>query len=112
MGAMSTPLSEFTSDSIREAGETENSGLVKTLGADPSTTLAVPAGQYDVVIATQKEISVVTSAAQFGSAITGNFTANHSEVNIKGANDFTAIKYHVYHCNANWDEDTLTITYK
>lgn len=112
MGAMSTPLSEFTSDSIREAGEKENSGLVKTLGADPATTLSVPAGQYDVVIATQKEISVVTSAAQFGSAITGNFTANHSEVNIKGANDFTAIKYHVYHCNANWDEDTLTITYK
>ena len=112
MGAMATPLSEFTSGSIREAGETENSGLVKTLGANPSTTLSVPAGQYDVVIATQKEISVVTSAAQFGSAITGNFTANHYEVNIEGANGFTAIKYHVYHCNANWDEDTLTITYK
>ena len=112
MGAMATPLSEFTSGSIREAGETENSGLVKTLGANPSTTLSVPAGQYDVVIATQKEISVVTSAAQFGSAITGNFTANHYEVNIEGANAFTAIKYHVYHCNANWDEDTLTITYK
>ena len=112
MGAMATPLSEFTSASIREAGEDAESGLVKTLGATPATTLSVPAGQYDVVIATQKEISVVTSAAQFGSAITGNFTANHTEVNIEGANGFTAIKYHVYHCNANWDDDTLTITYK
>ena len=112
MGAMATPLAEFTSASIREAGEDAESGLVKSLGANPATTLAVPAGQYDVVIATQKEISVVTSAAQFGSAITGNFTANHIEVNIEGANGFTAIKYHVYHCNANWDEDTLTISYK
>ena len=112
MGAMATPLAEFTSASIREAGEDSESGLVKSLGANPATTLAVPAGQYDVVIATQKEISVVTSAAQFGSAITGNFTANHIEVNIEGANGFTAIKYHVYHCNANWDEDTLTISYK
>ena len=112
MGAMATPLSEFTSNTIREAGEDSNSGLVKTLGASPATTLEVPAGQYDVVIATQKEISVVTSAAQFGSAITGNFTANHTEVNIEGANGFTAIKYHVYHCNTNWDKDTLTITYK
>ena len=109
---MATPLAEFTSASIREAGEDAESGLVKSLGANPATTLAVPAGQYDVVIATQKEISVVTSAAQFGSAITGNFTANHIEVNIEGANGFTAIKYHVYHCNANWDEDTLTISYK
>ena len=112
MGAMATPLAEFTSASIREAGEDAESGLVKSLGASPATTLSVPAGQYDVVIATQKEISVVTSAAQFGSAITGNFTANHIEVNIEGANGFTAIKYHVYHCNANWDEDTLTISYK
>jgi len=112
MGAMATPLSEFTSASIREAGEDAESGLVKTLGATPATTLSVPAGQYDVVIATQKEISVVTSAAQFGSAITGNFTANHTEVNIEGANGFTAVKYHVYHCNASWDDDTLTITYK
>lgn len=112
MGAMANPLSEFTSASIREAGETSDSGLTKTLGSDPATTLTVPAGEYDVVIATQKEISAVTSAAQFGSAITGNFTANHSEVNIEGANSFTAIKYHVYHCNANWDDDTLTITYK
>ena len=112
MGAMATPLTEFTSASIREAGETSGSGLTKTLGASPATTLSVPAGQYDVVIATQKEISVVTSAAQFGSAITGNFTANHIEVNIEGANGYTAIKYHVYHCNANWDEDTLTISYK
>lgn len=112
MGAMATPLSEFTSATIREAGEDADSGLVKSLGASPATTLEVPAGNYDVVIATQKEISVVTSAAQFGSAITGNFTANHVEVNIEGANGFTAIKYHVYHCNANWDKDTLTITYK
>ena len=112
MGAMATPLAEFTSASIREAGEDADSGLVKTLGASPATTLSVPAGQYDVVIATQKEISIVTSAAQFGSAITGNFTANHTEVNIEGANGFTAVKYHVYHCNASWDDDTLTITYK
>lgn len=112
MGAMANPLSEFTSASIREAGENSESGLTKTLGSSPATTLTVPAGEYDVVIATQKEISAVTSAAQFGSAITGNFTANHTEVNIEGANGFTAIKYHVYHCNANWDDDTLTITYK
>lgn len=112
MGAMATPLSEFTSTSIREAGENAESGLVKTLGANPATTISVPAGQYDVVIATQKEISVVTSAAQFGSPITGNFTANHTEVNIEGANGFTSVKYHVYHCNASWDNDTLTITYK
>ncbi len=112
MGAMANPLSEFTSASIREAGENSESGLTKTLSSSPATTLTVPAGEYDVVIATQKEISAVTSAAQFGSAITGNFTANHSEVNIEGANGFTAIKYHVYHCNANWDDDTLTITYK
>ena len=112
MGAMPTPLSEYTSATIREAGEDSESGLVKTLGSDPATTLSVPAGQYDVVIATQKEISAVTSAAQFGSAITGNFTKNNPiEVNIEGANGFTAIKYHVYHCNANWDEDTLTISY-
>ena len=112
MGAMPTPLSEYTSATIREAGEDSESGLVKTLGSDPATTISVPAGQYDVVIATQKEISAVTSAAQFGSAITGNFTKNnHIEVNIEGANGFTAIKYHVYHCNANWDEDTLTISY-
>lgn len=112
MGAMATPLAEFTSASIREAGEDEESGLVKTLGASPATTLNVPAGEYDVVIATQKEIKEVTSKSQFGSAITGNFTANHSEVNIEGANGFTAIKYHVYHCKTNWDADTLTISYK
>ncbi len=112
MGAMASPLEEFTSASIRDAGEDSESGLVKTLGASPKTTLDVPAGEYDVVIATQKEIKEVTSKAQFGSAITGNFTANHSEVNIEGANGFTAIKYHVYHCKTNWDADTLTISYK
>jgi hypothetical protein len=112
MGAMATPLTEFTGDSIRKAGEDENSGLVKTLGADPATTLEVPAGEYDVVIVTQKEIKEVTSKAQFGSAITGNFTANHTEENIKGANGFKAIKYHVYHCKTNWDADILTISYK
>ena len=112
MGAMSQPLTEFTSASIRTAGETSGSGLTKTLGSNPATKLIVPAGQYDVVIATQKEIDKVTSEAQFGSAITGNFTANHTEVNIEGANGFTSVKYHVYHCNTNWDADTLTITYK
>ena len=112
MGAMSTPLSEFTSATIREAGETSGSGLVKTLGASPATTLEVPAGKYDVVIATQKEVTSVISKAQGNFEIGGNFTKNHIEVNIEGANSFTAIKYHIYHCNANWDKDTLTISYK
>lgn len=112
MGAMANPLSKFTSATIREAGEDSNSGLVKTLGSSPTTTLTVPAGQYDVVIATQKEVKSVVSKAQGNFEIGGNFTKNHSEVNIEGANGFTAVKYHVYHCNADWDSDILTITYK
>lgn len=112
MGAMATPLEKFTGEAIRNAGNTQNSGLVKYLGSSPATTLKVPAGTYDVVIATQKEISVITSAAQFDTPITGNFTVNHTEENIEGENGFTAVKYHVYHCNTDWGEDTLTITYK
>lgn len=112
MGAMATPLTEFTSATIREAGEDSDSGLVKTLGASPATTLEVPAGSYDVVIITQKEVTSVISKAQGNFEIGGNFTKNHQEVNVEGANGFTAIKYHVYHCNADWDKDTLTISYK
>jgi hypothetical protein len=113
MGAMKTPLAEFTSASIREAGEnTEKSGLVKSLKSSPDTTLEVPAGSYDVVIITQNQVTSVISKAQGNFEIGGNFTKNHAEVNIEGANGFTAAKYHVYHCNADWDKDTLTITYK
>ena len=113
MGAMATPLSEFTSASIREAGENTESGLVKSLGASPATTIEVPAGKYDVVIVTQKEISKVTSLAQTNAPITGVFTSNHYEENIEGANGFTAIKYHIYRSGLlGWDSDTLTITYK
>lgn len=113
MGAMPTPLTEFTSASIREAGENAESGLVKSLGASPATTIEVPAGKYDVVIVTQKEISKVTSLAQTNAPITGVFTSNHYEENIEGANGFTAIKYHIYRSGLlGWDSDTLTITYK
>jgi hypothetical protein len=113
MGAMKTPLAEFTSVSIREAGEnTEKSGLVKSLKSSPDTTLEVPAGSYDVVIITQNQVTSVISKAQGNFEIGGNFTKNHQEVNVEGANGFTAIKYHVYHCNADWDKDTLTISYK
>ena len=112
MGCMASPLAEFTNATIREAGEDSDSGLVKTLGASPATTLEVPAGSYDVVIITQKEVTSVISKAQGNFEIGGNFTKNHQEVNVEGANGFTAIKYHVYHCNADWDKDTLTISYK
>ena len=112
MGCMASPLAEFTNATIREAGEDSDSGLVKTLGSSPATTLEVPAGSYDVVIITQKEVTSVISKAQGNFEIGGNFTKNHQEVNVEGANGFTAIKYHVYHCNADWDKDTLTISYK
>ena len=112
MGCMSTPLSEFTSATIREAGEDSESGLVKALGSSPATTLEVPAGSYDVVIITQKEVTSVISKAQGNFEIGGNFTKNHQTVEVHGANGFTPTNYHVYHCNADWDKDTLTITYK
>ena len=112
MGCMPSPLAEFTNASIREAGEDADSGLKKTLGSSPATTLEVPAGSYDVVIITQKQVTSVISKAQGNFEIGGNFTKNHQEVNVEGANGFTAIKYHVYHCNADWDKDTLTISYK
>lgn len=112
MGCMPSPLAEFTNATIREAGEDADSGLKKTLSSSPATTLEVPAGSYDVVIITQKQVTSVISKAQGNFEIGGNFTKNHQEVNVDGANGFTAIKYHVYHCNADWDKDTLTISYK
>ena len=113
MGSVKTAMAEFTSATIRAAGESDVNHLTKALGTDVPATVTATGGDAQVVIATQKEITEVFSKNQIGANVFGNF--NHHTVNIEGANGFTAISYHVYEwapANPFDKDDILTITYK
>jgi hypothetical protein len=112
-GSVKTAMTEFTSATIRAAGESDVNHLTKALGTSVPTTVTATGGDAQVVIATQKEITEVFSKNQIGANVFGNF--NHHTVNIEGANGFTGISYHVYEwapANPFDKDDTLTITYK
>lgn len=112
-GSVKTAMTEFTSATVRAAGESDVNHLTKALGTNVPTTVTATGGDTQVVIATQKEISDVNSKNQIGASVFGNF--NHHTVNIEGANGFTGINYHVYEwtpANPFDKDDTLTITYK
>ena len=113
MGSVKTAMAEFTSATIRAAGESDVNHLTKALGTDVPATVTATGGDAQVVIATQKEITEVFSKNQIGANVFGNF--NHHTVNIEGANGFTGISYHVYEwapANPFDKDDILTITYK
>jgi hypothetical protein len=112
-GSVKTAMTEFTSATVRAAGESEDNHLTKALGTDVPATVTATGGDAQVVIATQKEITEVFSKNQIGANVFGNF--NHHTVNIEGANGFTGISYHVYEwapANPFDKDDILTITYK
>lgn len=112
-GSVKTAMTEFTSATVRAAGESEDNHLTKALGTDVPATVTATGGDAQVIIATQKEITEVFSKNQIGANVFGNF--NHHTVNIEGANGFTGISYHVYEwapANPFDKDDILTITYK
>ena len=112
-GSVKTAMTEFTSATVRAAGESEDNHLTKALGTNVPATVTATGGDAQVVIATQKEITEVFSKNQIGANVFGNF--NHHTVNIEGANGFTGISYHVYEwapANPFDKDDILTITYK
>ena len=112
-GSVKNAMTDFTSATVRAAGESEDNHLTKSLGTNVPTTITATGGDAQVIIATQKEITEVTSKNQIGASVFGNF--NHHNVSIEGANGFTAISYHVYEwspANPFDKDDTLTITYK
>ncbi len=112
-GSVKTVMTEFTSATVRAAGESDVNHLTKGLGTNVPTTVTATGGDTQVVIATQKEISDVNSKNQIGASVFGNFT--HHTVNIEGANGFAGINYHVYEwapANPFDKDDILTITYK
>jgi hypothetical protein len=112
-GSVKTAMTEFTSATVRAAGESEDNHLTKALGTDVPATVTATGGDAQVIIATQKEIKEVFSKNQIGANVFGNF--NHHTVNIEGANGFTGISYHVYEwapANPFDKDDILTITYK
>lgn len=112
-GSVKTPMTEFTSATVRAAGESADNHLTKALGTNVPTTVTAKGGDAQVVIATQKEVTAVNSKNQIGANVFGNF--NHYTVNIEGANGFTGISYHVYEwtpANPFDKDDILTITYK
>ena len=112
-GSVKTAMTEFTSATVRAAGESEDNHLTKALGTNVPATVTATGGDAQVVIATQKEITEVFSKNQIGANVFGNF--NHHTVNIEGVNGFTGIRYHVYEwapANPFDKDDILTITYK
>lgn len=112
-GSVKTAMTEFTSATVRAAGESDVNHLTKALGTNVPATVTATGGDAQVVIATQKEITEVFSKNQIGANVFGNF--NHHTVNIEGANGFTGISYHVYEwapANPFDKDDILTITYK
>ena len=112
-GSVKTAMTEFTSATVRAAGESEDNHLTKALGTNVPATVTATGGDAQVIIATQKEITEVFSKNQIGANVFGNF--NHHTVNIEGANGFTGIIYHVYEwapANPFDKDDILTITYK
>lgn len=112
-GSVKTAMTEFTSATVRAAGESDVNHLTKALGTNVPATVTATGGDAQVIIATQKEITEVNSKNQIGASVFGNF--NHHTVNIEGANGFTGISYHVYEwtpANPFDKDDTLTITYK
>ena len=112
-GSVKTAMTEFTSATVRAAGESKDNHLTKALGTNVPATVTATGGDAQVVIATQKEITEVFSKNQIGANVFGNF--NHHTVNIEGANGFTGISYHVYEwapANPFDKDDILTITYK
>ena len=112
-GSVKNAMTEFTSATVRAAGESEENHLTKSLGTSVPETITATGGDAQVIIATQKEVTEVTSKNQIGASVFGNF--NHYTVSIEGANGFTAISYHVYEwspANPFDKDDTLTITYK
>lgn len=112
-GSVKNAMTEFTSATVRAAGESTDNHLTKALGTNVPATVTATGGDAQVVIATQKEITDVNSKNQIGASVFGNF--NHHTVNIEGANGFTGISYHVYEwapANPFDKDDILTITYK
>lgn len=108
-----TKISEITGAKIREYGDSTDNHLNKSLGTSVPATITATGGDTQVIIATQKEVTAVNSKNQIGADVFGNF--EHAVVNIKGANEFTGISYHVYGwtpANPFDKDDTLTITYK
>lgn len=112
-GSVKTAMTEFTSATVRAAGDSTANHLTKTLGTSVPATITAKGGDAQVVIATQKEVTAVNSKNQIGANVFGNFT--HRTVTIEGANGFTGISYHVYEwtpANPFDKDDILTITYK
>lgn len=112
-GSVKTAITEFTSATVRAAGDSTDNHLEKKLGTSVPTTITAKGGDAQVIIATQKEVTKVTSENQIGANVFGNFT--HRTVTIEGANGFTGISYHVYEwtpANPFDKDDILTITYK
>ena len=112
-GSVKTAITEFTSATVRAAGDSTDNHLEKKLGTSVPTTITAKGGDAQVIIVTQKEVTKVTSENQIGANVFGNFT--HRTVTIEGANGFTGISYHVYEwtpANPFDKDDILTITYK
>ena len=112
-GSVKTALTEFTSATVRAAGESNDNHLNVTLGTSVPATITAKGGDAQVIIATQKEVTKVTSENQINADVFGNFT--HRSITIEGANGFTGISYHVYEwtpANPFAKDDKLTITYK
>ena len=112
-GSVKTALTEFTSATVRAAGESDDNHLNVTLGTSVPATITAKGGYAQVIIATQKEVTKVTSENQINADVFGNFT--HRSITIEGANGFTGISYHVYEwtpANPFAKDDKLTITYK
>ena len=112
-GSVKTALTEFTSATVRAAGESDDNHLNVTLGTSVPATITAKGGDAQVIIATQKEVTKVTSENQINADVFGNFT--HRSITIEGANGFTGISYHVYEwtpANPFAKDDKLTITYK
>ena len=113
VGSVKNALAEFTSATVRAAGDSDVNHLNKALGTNVPTTITATGGDAQVIIATQKEITAVNSKNQIGADVFGNFT--HRSISINGANNFDGISYHVYEwtpANPFDKDDILTITYK
>ena len=113
VGSVKNALAEFTSATVRAAGDSDVNHLTKALGTNVPTTITATGGDAQVIIATQKEITAVNSKNQIGADVFGNFT--HRSISINGANNFDGISYHVYEwtpANPFDKDDILTITYK
>ena len=104
-----TDKAELTSDIIRSL--TPTNGAVKTGSV---LTLNVPVGAVRYIFAypaTLADAATCCSEEQFGTDILATFT--QTQIDVEGANNFTAIAYKVYYkeiAEARTKTDTLTIT--